>query len=62
LTFVFFIFFTKTTSFWFKKNWPGRPGQNPGLQTMAVTATLTCKRWGLLWWVKFMKVWAVTTT
>jgi hypothetical protein len=29
---------------------------------MAVTATLTCKRWGLLWWVKFMKVWAVTTT
>jgi hypothetical protein len=36
-------FFTKTTSFWFKKKiWPGRPGQNPeprswigpGLKTM----------------------------
>jgi len=37
-----FCFFTKMTSFWFKKNWLGRPGQNPepgpwtrsGLKTM----------------------------
>jgi hypothetical protein len=39
LTFIFFVFFTKTTSFWFKKkkNWPNRSGdpvktQNPGLE------------------------------